>query len=353
MKILFSKLQDTLEKGGDAVLVTVVASSGSTPRGAGARMLVTKEGRIHGTIGGGAVEYKSEQIAAEVLEKKSSLTENFLLRKNDVLDLGMVCGGDVTVYFHYIPAADEATLALCKEVADLYAAGEQCWLITDITENGSGSLSLYGVKRGVFGPAVPDSVIENLKFKPAQFEAEGHLYYGELLIRSGRVYIFGGGHVAQALVPALTAVNFRCVILEDREDFCRLELFPGVEETMLIDNNHIEDYITVTPEDYICIMTRGHKDDMICEAYAMKTPACYIGVIGSRRKVASVNAKLMDMGFTEEDLSRITTPIGLDIMAETPAEIAVSITAQMIHERAKRTKAAGNCVKKDYDVIHS
>ncbi len=338
MKTLFHKLQTTLEKGGDAVLVTVVASSGSTPRGAGARMLITREGRIYGTIGGGAVEYKSEQIAQEVLEKKNSLTENFLLRKNDVLDLGMVCGGDVTVYFHYIPEADAQTIALCKEVADCYTKGEQCFLITDITDGGTGSLSLYGVKRGVFGAAVPVSVIENLKFKPSQIEAEGRLYYAEILIRSGRVYIFGGGHVAQALVPALSAVNFRCVILEDREDFCRPELFSGVEETILIDNNHIEDYITVTPEDYICIMTRGHKDDMICEAYAMKTPACYIGVIGSRKKVASVNAKLMAMGFTEEDLTRITTPIGLDIMAETPAEIAVSITAQLIHERAKRTR---------------
>ena len=352
MKTLFEKLHNTLEQGGDAVLVTVVASSGSTPRGAGARMLVTREGRIYGTIGGGAVEYKSEQIAQEVLEKKNSLTENFLLRKNDVLDLGMVCGGDVTVYFHYIPEGDADTITLCKEVADCYKSGEQCFLITDITANGSGSLSLYGVKRGIFGPEVPSSVIDNLKFKPSQFEADGRLYYAEILIRSGRVYIFGGGHVAQALVPALSAVNFRCVILEDREDFCRPELFPGVEETMLIDNNHIEDYIIVTPEDYICIMTRGHKDDMICEAYAMKTPACYIGVIGSRRKVASVNAKLMDMGFTEEDLARITTPIGLDIMAETPAEIAVSITAQMIHERAKRTRAAGN-YKKDYTLLHS
>ena len=338
MKTLFHKLRETLEKGGDAVLVTVVASSGSTPRGAGARMLITREGRIHGTIGGGAVEYKSEQIAQEVLDKKSSLTEEFLLRKNDVLDLGMVCGGDVTVYFHYIPEGDKDTLALCKEVADCFASGEQCFLITDITENGSGSLSLYGAKRGIFGPCVPASVIENLKFKPCQLEAEGRLFYCEILIRSGRVYIFGGGHVAQALVPALSAVNFRCVILEDREDFCRPELFPGVEETKLIDNNHIEDYITITSEDYICIMTRGHKDDMICEAYAMKTAACYIGVIGSRKKVASVNAKLAAMGFSEEDLARITTPIGLDIMAETPAEIAVSITAQLIHERAKRTK---------------
>jgi xanthine dehydrogenase accessory factor len=90
MKTLFQILQHTLENNKDAVLVSVVASSGSTPRGAGAKMLVTEKGRIYGTIGGGAVEYKSEQIASEVLKKKSSLTENFLLRRDDVLELGMV-----------------------------------------------------------------------------------------------------------------------------------------------------------------------------------------------------------------------------------------------------------------------
>ena len=221
-------------------------------------------------------------------------------------------------------------------MADCYKSGEQCFLITDITANGSGSLSLYGVKRGIFGPEIPSSVIDNLKFKPSQFEADGRLYYAEILIRSGRVYIFGGGHVAQALVPALSAVNFRCVILEDREDFCRPELFPGVEETMLIDNNHIEDYITVTPEDYICIMTRGHKDDMICEAYAMKTPACYIGVIGSANKKKGVFDRLRAYGYTDADFARVTAPIGLDIGGETPAEIAVSITAQLIMVRAGR-----------------
>ena len=352
MKTLFQILQHTLENDMDAVLVSVVASSGSTPRGAGAKMLVTEKGRIYGTIGGGAVEYKSEQIALDVLQKKSSLTENFLLRRDDVLELGMVCGGDVTVYFHYIPGKDEKIISLCKEAAVLYASGEQCWLITDLTESSSGSLSFYSKKYGLFGSEIPASVISALTSKPAQIEADGHLYYVELLFRSGRVYIFGGGHVAQALVPALSAVSFRCVILEDREKFCNPELFPGVEETILIDNHHPEDSVTITENDYICIMTRGHKDDILCEAFALKTPACYIGVMGSRKKVAYVNEQLMEMGYTEEDLARITTPIGLNILAETPAEIAVSVTAQMIMERAKRAKASGN-VQKDYDAIHN
>ena len=91
-----------------------------------------------------------------------------------------------------------------------------------------------------------------------------------------------------------------------------------------------------TRKTIICIMTRGHKDDMVCEAFALRTPAHYIGVIGSKKKTASVNAQLKEQGFTDEDLKRVTTPIGLAIGAKTPAEIAVSITAQLIQVRAQR-----------------
>lgn len=154
------------------------------------------------------------------------------------------------------------------------------------------------------------------------------------LLPAGRVFIFGGGHVAQALVPALAAVDFRCVVLEDREDFCRPELFPGVEETRLIQNDDPAAYQDITAEDCVAVMTRGHKDDLTVQAHVLKTPAKYIGVIGSRKKTAAVFARLKEMGYADADLARITTPIGLDIKAETPAEIAVSIAAQLIQERA-------------------
>lgn len=143
-----------------------------------------------------------------------------------------------------------------------------------------------------------------------------------------------GGHVAQALVPALTAVDFRCHIIEDREEFCRPGLFPGVERTHLLQPRDFERVLPIGPEDYVCIMTQGHKDDMECEAFALRTPARYIGVIGSRNKTAAVNAQLRERGFTGDDLKRVTTPIGLSIGAQTPAEIAVSIAAQLIQVRA-------------------
>ena len=115
MKKMFQTIAQHLRAGEDLVLVTVVASSGSTPRGACSRMLLSAGGRICGTIGGGAVEFRSEQLAQEVLRRRESCEQSFLLTKNDVQDLGMICGGDVQVFFHFLPAGDAGLLALAQE----------------------------------------------------------------------------------------------------------------------------------------------------------------------------------------------------------------------------------------------
>ena len=334
MRDFFKALDETMENGLDAVIVSIVASSGSTPRGAGARMLVTRDGRICGTIGGGAVEYHSEKVALEVLQTKKSVYDFYQLHSNDIQDLGMICGGDVHVYFRYLPANDSSAVAVSNAVEELFTYAEPAWLIEEITPEKDSGIGVFSEKTGLLGIDISSSVLSELKSGATKIEDEGRTFYCEKIIQSGKVYIFGGGHVAQALVPALTAVNFRCTVLEDREDFCRSELFGGYAETKKIDNNHVLDYVKINENDYVIIMTRGHKDDQLIESQVLKTPARYIGVIGSRRKAAGVAANLKMMGFTDEDLSRITTPIGLAIKAETPAEIAVSITAQLIENRA-------------------
>lgn len=340
MKNLFQALLSALEAGDNAVLVTVVASSGSTPRGAGARMLVTGKGRLCGTIGGGAVEYRAEQMAVDVLANKRSRTELFQLHPNQVADLGMICGGDVTVYFHYIPAGDEAAIAFCRHLKAVFLSGEASWLICDITPGGSGSLTLLGKESGLYGAPVPKEALEALASRPAQLEVDKRRFYCERLTRAGRVYIFGGGHVARELVPALARVDFTCVVLEDREAFMDAALFPGVSEVKLVDMNDLSEVMAaITADDYVCVMTRGHKDDYLVERQVLRTPAHYIGVIGSARKTAGVQQKLREDGYTDGDFARITTPIGLDILSETPAEIAVSIAAQLIMIRAAREKA--------------
>ena len=334
MRNMFREIAGRLKNGEELVLVTVIASSGATPRGAGARMLVGKNGRICGTIGGGAVEYKSEQLAKKVLEEKRSGEHDFSLTKNDVQNLGMICGGAVNVYFSYIPANDTYVLSIAEEAERRFAEGEDLWLLSEISDGGR--LGLWSAAEGFFGLEAPEWTRDTMSRHPTRKKQDGRDFYAEQINSSGKVYVFGCGHVAQELVPVLEHVGFRCVALDDRPEFANERVMRGAEKILLVDFENIGASVTIGPEDYICIMTRGHAYDTVVQAQALRTPACYIGVIGSKAKTAGVQRQLREQGFTDEDFKRITTPIGLDIKAETPAEIAISIAAQMIEVRAGR-----------------
>lgn len=329
MRNMLKTIKNKLEHGEPLVLVTVIASSGATPRGAGARMLVGREGRICGTIGGGAVEYRSEQIAAKVLEDKTSLGQDFTLTKDDVQNLGMICGGACDVFFHYLPAGDIHTIMLCEEAEAQFQKGCNLWLLTDVGANGQ--MGLYAEDLGFWGISVPENL--TLSRHP---ERTGNIF-AEQINSSGKVYIFGGGHVAQELVPVLSHVGFRCVVMDDREEFTKKELFPGAEEVICGDLQNIGDYMTIGNDDYICVMTRGHAYDTVIQAQVLKCRPTYCGVIGSAFKAAGVRKTLKEeYGLLDEELDLVTTPIGLNIKGETPAEIAISIAAQMILHRAER-----------------
>ncbi len=337
MRTMLKTLAELLRGGEDAVLVTVIASSGATPRGAGARMLVGKSGRICGTIGGGAVEYRSEQIAAQVLKDRCSGERDFSLTKDDVQNLGMICGGAVNVFFRFIPAGDAETLAIADRAEELFDKGQDLWLLSEISDGGR--LGLYTAETGFVGVDAPDWLLSTLSRHPQRTVKDGRDFYAEQINSSGRVFVFGCGHVAQELVPVLSHVGFRCVALDDRPEFATKALFPSAEEVLLVDFTRISDFVSVGREDYVCVMTRGHAFDAVVQAQMLKTPACYIGVIGSAHKKAGVFKKLREEhGFTDDDFQRITSPIGLDIKAETPAEIAISIAGQMIELRARRNE---------------
>lgn len=337
MRNMFHTIEKKLNQGEALVLVCVTASSGATPRGAGARMLVGQDGRICGTIGGGAVEYRSQQIALEVLARQESGKHDFSLTRDDVENLGMICGGAVNVFFHYIPAGDPYTLALAQKAEQLFEAGEAIWLLSNI--GNGGQLSLYTKKDGFIGEAAPQWLVEKLPRQPKHICKDGADYCIEQINSPGRVYIFGCGHVSQQLEPVLTKVGFRCVALDDRPEFARRELFPTAEEVKCIDFEHIAASVSIGPEDYVCVMTRGHAFDTIVQAQVLKCRPCYVGVIGSRAKAAGVRKVLSEeYGLSEEELDQVTTPIGLEISAETPEEIAISIAGQMIQLRAKRNQ---------------
>ena len=156
-----------------------------------------------------------------------------------------------------------------------------------------------------------------------------------------RAVIFGAGHIARALVPLLCTVGFRPVVFDDRPQFATRERFPQADLVICGDFTRIRDYLTVSPEDYVVIMTNGHEYDFQAQVQVLRGETAYVGVIGSRKKTAFVNQRLREAGIAEEAIAFVHTPVGTAIKAVTPEEIAVSITGEMILVRATRREARG------------
>jgi xanthine dehydrogenase accessory factor len=158
------------------------------------------------------------------------------------------------------------------------------------------------------------------------------------------LYIFGGGHVSSAVARAASAVGFAVAIADDRETFANAERFPMAGELY---TTYEDAFAKVKPNgsSYLLIVTRGHKDDMRVLAWAVRTEARYIGMIGSKRKVLSVYKALEREGYSAEEFERVHAPVGLDIGALAPEEIAVSITAELIAVRRNARNLSHKSVK--------
>ena len=328
---IWREISEQLAGNSPVVLVTVVAGSGSVPRGPGAKMLILPDGRRMGTVGGGAVEYRAQELAKELFRSEKSLYKRFCLNA-DAADLGMICGGELTLFFQYIPANEDSQKQF-RELAQEKNQRLKKWI--GLRFDGEvWQMSLFSEQDSQPAPKAADFAIPLRACPQFMQRGEGFLYT-EPFSGLGIAYIFGGGHLSQALVPLLHAVDFSCVVIEDRAEFAKPELFPQAEQILLADFSDLS-FLSVGPEDYLIIVTRGHLNDYEVLSQALRTNAGYIGMVGSKRKISAVFAKLREQGFSQEALASVYTPIGLPILAETPAEIAVSIAAQLIQKRAER-----------------
>ena len=334
MDRIFAKLLYMLEKQLDTVLVTIIADQGSAPRGAGSQMLVGEEGRILGTIGGGAVEGRADALARQLLKERRSCCQLFQLHDAARENIGMVRGGDVLVQFQYIPGRSEIWAALAGRLLSMTSARQSGWLVLKTDSSAPSLLSAEG--QAILGEPVPGQATPE-GWKPVQSR---ELFCLPLPIGE-RVVIFGGGHCAQALAPLLHTVGFRVTIFEEREEYGCRENFPTAEQIIVGDYTKISDRLHLTGEDYIVVMTNGHSYDLEVQDQVLRGDFAYVGVIGSRKKTAAVNQKLRERGVPAEAISRVHTPIGTSIKAVTPEEIGISIAGELIYTRALRREASG------------
>lgn len=320
MNDLFKNIKAMFERRENCILAVVVGTSGSAPREAGAYMLVTASGRIWGTIGGGVTEYEATKQAVLQLQlKQSKLCHYDLSPAADKM-----CGGSQNVLLHYL-AMDEPGCREClAKVLEVAFSEQPFWLYIPYGE---------GCLQAVVKSKYDDK--SDVQQEPSVGLDDQH-FYREQFNYDGTVYIFGGGHVAQELVPVLNHLDFRCVVLDDRAEFANAALFPSAVRCLQVDYDHLEKYVRLNANDYACIMTRAHTYDAECERFALNSDVNYIGVMGSRFKAKLTREKLLQEGFSEKTIARVVTPIGISLPCETPAEIAISIAAQLIQVRAEK-----------------
>lgn len=326
METILTAMLDALARGERVVLCSILASSGSSPRGAGAWMAVFADGHTLGTVGGGAVEYMAAQRAMGCLCTNTPELKSYDLRPDEVESVGMICGGRVTVYSQVFTPDMDAEIAVLRRWRSVLGGEKDAWLLMELSGE---RVQRFEV---LTSEEIPD---DRWKYFTAKAVWRDDLYV-EPICRAGKVYLFGGGHVGKALVPVLATVGFPVVVFDNREALAKIENYPAARAVIFGDFGKIYEKVTLTENDYAVIMTPGHRADFEILAQVLKSDASYIGCIGSKHKVAKTRELLLARGFADADIARIHSPIGLPILAETPEEIAISIAAEMIEHRAKR-----------------
>lgn len=350
MQNLWEQLGDFLDAGEAVVVATIVDHSGSTPRTSGSRMVVRSGGRIAGTIGGGRLEAEVMKDAAAMLGAEGARVRSFRLDAGDVVDtMDMICGGRVTVLLESLPPGDPGR-DVFDAVRDRSRKGPRSLLVTRL-EDGPGVrpvgrclIDEEGESRGdAFLP--PGRAREiwrrwDGRRSAAALEMDGAALYLFPVLGAETVFLFGAGHVSREVSRLCPPVGFRTVVVDDRPEFANVERFRGAGDIRVVnDFSAAFDGLAVDGDGYVAILTRGHRHDQTVLSQALRTRAGYIGMIGSRRKRDSVYDALVKEGFSLRDLDRVHCPIGIEIHAETPEEIAVSIVAELIAHRAAARRA--------------
>jgi len=356
MQDIYSEIVKVLERKEKAALATLIARVGSAPRAVGAKYLVKGDGTSFGSIGGGCVEAEVWQEAQGVIEKGQGGVLHFNLTAEQLAEGGLICGGNIDIF---VEPLREEFLRTYQEVLRIKQRGGYAVLATLVAVDGvpppgEGSKALIrpsGEKIGSLfdGEELEQRILgerESLlkEEKPkvmvlSSERADSSWKKMEVLLEPVlselTVYLFGAGHVSKELAPLAKKVQFKVVVIDDREMFANRERFPEADEVIVSEFEKCFEGLPIDESSYIVIVTRGHLYDAFVLEQAMRTDARYIGMIGSKKKIRTLYQNLMEKGIPKESLDRVYAPIGIDINSETPEEIAVSIVAQLIKVRGE------------------
>ena len=321
MKI-WNKILDEIKQKNHVAFMCVLDCKGSSPGRQGFKMYVTSDGHLHGSIGGGIMEHKLVELAKDKMSKGpfQPFVKRQIHRSGLEVDKsGMICSGEQLIAFYYI---DQSIIGFLNELKAVVDSSREYSLILD--QNGC-RLGKYLGQTASY-----------------HFEmVENHIWqYIEPINNKPRVNILGGGHVGLALSQIMNLLGFYVAIYDNRNKLNTLEANIYSHEQHIVQFENISNVIPAGQDDYVVIMSFGYRTDEVCIKQLLHRNYKYFGVMGSKEKMNTLLHSLLTQGYSQEQVDKIHTPIGIQINSQTPMEIAISVAAEIISvknlEKSKR-----------------
>jgi xanthine dehydrogenase accessory factor len=325
---------ERLSAAGEPVGRAVVTSVwGSAPRPEGSSMLATRSGVMAGSVSGGCVESATAMEIAEAIDRGTPKLVTFGVSHEQAWEVGLACGGTIKVLVE--PAVRPEVLAAARG-----AGGEVLATVVEGPETGrSVRVGADGGLDGRLPDGVPAESLREAALAALRRErsvtvtldtpAGPAAVFLEVFPRQPRLVIFGGVHIAVALVPLARLLGYRTIVADGRQAFLTRERFPEADELILAWPEEAFARIGLDASCYVCILSHDPKFDEPALRLALKSPAAYIGAIGSRKTQVERREWLRREGYTPEEIARVHGPIGLELGGRQPAETALAILAQM------------------------
>jgi xanthine dehydrogenase accessory factor len=336
MKEIFQRISEWQAAGEDIALVTLARVSGSAPRMPGARLALTRSGLMVGSVSGGCVEGDVFERALQVLDTGSPQYVEYGIADEMGFEVGLSCGGTINVLIeryehdsvmqaleHAVTRESPAVLALA--VAPDQLAGRRMLIAEDGSVTGAVDASLDA--------AIAEKARGYVRQDSARLETFGEAsIFLETFAPPARLLIVGATHVGMALAEMADQLGFKVTVIDARSLFATSERFPSAEVIREWPDRALES-LGIDEYTYIAVLTHDPKFDLPALEMALRSPARYIGAMGSRKTQEGKRQQLRGRGFSDDDLARIHGPIGLDIGAATPQEVAVSILGEIVAVR--------------------
>ena len=327
MQDVARELERWRQRGDRVALATVVATRRSAPRPVGSVMAISDSGEITGSVSGGCVESEVYAHGREVLAGGEARLLSFGITDDEAFEVGLPCGGEIDVF---VRAADPEVLAGALRAVE---QEQTATLVSVVAGDGVGAERL---EDGAVGPSV-------------LVEQNGKTLFRHVLGPPPRLVVFGAVDTAESLCRIVRGLGWRTVVADPRAKFATRERLPSADELVV---GWPADLLADQPPDAttaVVVLTHDERVDVPALLSALASDAFYVGVLGSRRRQRRLRERLAELGVGDDGLERLSGPAGLDLAAEAPAEVAVSIVAEILACRAGR---AGGRLRETDGRIH-